>query len=155
MEKLNLLNYYSNDFFGNLKLLTSGEEIKDVYIKFDDSSIEKIKKILISHNVTKDTQELFAGTIFINKNDSLLFEKGQFGFVKSGNVYSVSSQNYNPVHFSAVLKTLVFYKNNPHTLYALNAYFDNLYIDINNSNVEIDGDNKFYENVKIMSILKW
>lgn len=62
---------------GSIFLLTTGEEIKDVYITLSKLSKEKLSKTLLSQNVSRENQDLIISELFVNKSFENLLQKGQ------------------------------------------------------------------------------
>ena len=106
------INIFSmRELTGNLSLLSTNEEIKDVEIILDKKSKEKLAKTLITRSVVRENQDLTINEIMVNKNHDILLQRGQSSFKQEGNKFVYTTESPNHARFKGDLKTIVSLKN--------------------------------------------
>lgn len=144
------ININSMDtLMGNIFLLTTGEEIKDVYITLSKLSKEKLAKTLLSQNVSRENQDLTISELFVNRNFDNFLQKGQSTFTQKNNVYSYTPQSRNPARFKGVFQTIVNLKCDSSTVVAVRITLGNFDFDFSNAQKELVEEEVVYRNVNL------
>ena len=134
---------------GSIFLLTTGEEIKDIYITLSKLSKEKLAKTLLSQNVSRENQELIISELFVNRKFDDLLQKGQSFITQKGNVYSYTPQTRNPARFKGKFQTIVNLKCESSTVVAIGITLGNFDFDFSNAQKEFIEDEIVYRNVNL------
>lgn len=134
---------------GSIFLLTTGEEIKDVYITLSKLSKEKLSKTLLSQNVSRENQDLIISELFVNKNFENLLQKGQSTITQKGNVYSYTPQSRNPARFKGDFQTIVSLKCDSSTVVGVQITMGNFDFDFSNAQKEFVEEEIVYRNVNL------
>ena len=134
---------------GNIFLLTTGEEVKYLYITLSKLSKEKLAKTLLTQNVIRENQDLTISELFVNRKFDNLLQKGQSSFTQKGNVYSYTPQSRNPARFKGEFQTIVNLKCDSSTVVAVEITLGNFNFDFSNAQKEFVEDEIVYRNVNL------